>query len=43
MDIGGQNIIARDYMLGFISFFIVAFGGIAVGLIHAFVASFLTK
>lgn len=43
VDIGSSNIITRDYILGFISFFVVAFGGIIIGVISAFVASFLTK
>ncbi|VDK57150.1 unnamed protein product [Anisakis simplex] len=42
-EIGAENIITRDYVYGVLSFFIVGFGGIILGLLWAFAASFMTK
>lgn len=39
----GQTLIARDYIYGCLSFFVVSFGGLAIGLIFAFIASYVTK
>ncbi|GMR46901.1 hypothetical protein PMAYCL1PPCAC_17096, partial [Pristionchus mayeri] len=43
VEIGPENIIANDMVNGFFSFFIVCFGGLAIGLICAAVSSFITK
>ena len=40
---GQENIQGVDIVLGVCSFFIVAFGGVIIGLIFGFIASFTTK
>jgi sodium/hydrogen exchanger-like protein 3 len=41
--IGGENLIAADYTKSISSFFIVAFGGIGIGIIWAAATGFTTK
>ncbi|CAJ0575293.1 unnamed protein product, partial [Mesorhabditis spiculigera] len=41
--LGAENLITRDYLAGGLSFFVVAIGGIIVGVVFAFLASFVTK
>uniref|UniRef100_A0A914VU94 Sodium/hydrogen exchanger n=1 Tax=Plectus sambesii TaxID=2011161 RepID=A0A914VU94_9BILA len=41
--IGSENLKVIDYAAGGISFFTVAFGGVLIGLIWAFIVSFTTK
>ncbi|GMT16544.1 hypothetical protein PFISCL1PPCAC_7841, partial [Pristionchus fissidentatus] len=43
VEIGPDNIIAQDIVNGFFSYFVVCFGGIAIGLIFAAISSFITK
>uniref|UniRef100_A0A7E4UME5 Sodium/hydrogen exchanger n=1 Tax=Panagrellus redivivus TaxID=6233 RepID=A0A7E4UME5_PANRE len=43
VDIGGSNIIAQDYYYGVISFFVIAFGGIGIGILAAYLVGFVTK
>ncbi|PAV81992.1 hypothetical protein WR25_00629 [Diploscapter pachys] len=42
-EIGAENLIARDYVFGGVSYLIVCFGGIGIGLLFAFIACFITK
>lgn len=41
--IGGENVIAVDIVSGVMSFFVVALGGVLVGVIFALVISFTTR
>lgn len=41
--IGQDNIIAQDIILGFLSFFVVAIGGVLIGIIFGVIACFTTK
>ncbi|XP_041454533.1 probable Na(+)/H(+) antiporter nhx-9 isoform X4 [Lytechinus variegatus] len=42
-EIGGEHLMAQDYIFGIISFFVVAFGGILIGVIMGFLTAFITK
>ena len=42
-DMGAANIKPSDIALGITSFFIVAFGGVLIGLIFGVIASYTTK
>ncbi|XP_071480714.1 probable Na(+)/H(+) antiporter nhx-9 [Diadema antillarum] len=42
-EIGQDNLVVRDVILGIVSFFVVAFGGILVGLAMGFMTAFITK
>ncbi|XP_054748352.2 probable Na(+)/H(+) antiporter nhx-9 isoform X2 [Lytechinus pictus] len=42
-EIGGEHLVAQDYIFGIISFFVVAFGGILIGVIMGFLTAFITK
>jgi sodium/hydrogen exchanger-like protein 3 len=42
-EIGQENIIAVDVVLGVTSFFVVAFGGVIIGIIFGIIASVTTK
>uniref|UniRef100_A0A1I7XTP8 Na_H_Exchanger domain-containing protein n=1 Tax=Heterorhabditis bacteriophora TaxID=37862 RepID=A0A1I7XTP8_HETBA len=42
-EIGADNLIPMDYVNGGISYLVVAFGGIGVGILFALFASFITK
>lgn len=42
-EIGTENLISSDYINGGVSFLVVAFGGIGIGLLFAFLTSLLTK
>lgn len=41
--IGQENLAPKDFALGFVSFFVVTIGGIAVGIIFGFIAVFMTR
>ncbi|MFH4979781.1 hypothetical protein AB6A40_006490 [Gnathostoma spinigerum] len=41
--IGSENLIAIDYFAGAVSFFVIGLGGAAIGLVYAFIVSFITK
>ena len=43
LTIGQSNLMPLDFFLGFVSFFVVTIGGIAVGLVFGFMAVFMTK
>ena len=42
-DIGEANMQAIDYAAGGLSFFVIALGGVLIGVIFAFITSFITK
>ena len=42
-EIGMENLAVQDIILGIISFFVVAFGGILIGLIMGSITAFITK
>uniref|UniRef100_A0A0N5AVX8 Sodium/hydrogen exchanger n=1 Tax=Syphacia muris TaxID=451379 RepID=A0A0N5AVX8_9BILA len=39
----GKTLIVQDYVYGFISFLLIAIGGLGIGLIYAFITSYTTK
>ena len=41
--IGQENLVAKDFLLGFVSFFVVTIGGILIGIVFGFMAVFMTK
>jgi sodium/hydrogen exchanger-like protein 3 len=41
--IGQNNLVPKDFLLGFASFFVVTIGGIVIGIIFGFMAVFMTK
>ena len=43
MILSGETLITQDYVFGGLGFLIVAFGGIAIGVIFGLLASFITK
>ncbi|VDN25062.1 unnamed protein product [Cylicostephanus goldi] len=42
-EIGTENLITMDYVNGGISYLVVCFGGIGIGILVALFASFITK
>lgn len=42
-DMGAENVLAVDFVLGAVSFIIVAFGGVAIGVVFGAIACFTTK
>jgi hypothetical protein len=42
-EIGPSNLITVDYVYGFVSFFLVALGGTAIGIIAALICSFVSR
>ncbi|CAF0803356.1 unnamed protein product [Adineta ricciae] len=43
LQIGQENLVAQDFLLGFVSFFVVTIGGILIGIVFGFMAVFMTK
>lgn len=43
LTIGQEHLAPKDFALGFVSFFVVIIGGLAVGLVFGFMAVFMTK
>lgn len=43
IEIGLERIEISDFLLGIISFFVIAIGGIFIGLVYGFIVSFVTK
>lgn len=42
-NIGEENLVFIDYAAGTLSFFVIALGGVLIGLVFAFIVSFVTK
>lgn len=42
-EIGAENLIPEDFANGGVSFLVVVFGGVGIGVLFAFLASLLTK
>lgn len=43
IEIGMERIEISDFMLGVMSFFVIAIGGVIIGLVFGFIVSFITK
>lgn len=43
LTIGQNNLVPKDFSLGFVSFFVVTIGGILIGIVFGFMAVFMTK
>ena len=43
VQIGPDQLISQDFALGALSFFVIALGGIGVGMLFALLGSFITK